>query len=156
MLCLISIYLLNCALTKADTIIYAHSVKEREAQTGQVPQRKWGSHHLGPDTGAAGLHHSAVPLPGRRVSRSKAANLVAWRRPEHRPRPGSRPMCAFLWACSACRLSAWPPPRSTAMSKRCRLWGCYNSFGDWRLRCHNEQLKYCTCAHWASHFVKIC
>lgn len=62
MLCLFSIYLLNCLVTKDATIIYAHSIrKESEAQTGQVPQRERRSHHLGSDTRAGGLITQLCP-----------------------------------------------------------------------------------------------
>ena len=62
---------------KDDTIIYSHSVeKESEAQTSQVPRRKWRNHNLRPGTGARGLHLSALPLSSRRVSGSNAAEVA--------------------------------------------------------------------------------
>lgn len=54
-------------------------------------------------------------------------------------------------------LSAWPPPQSMAM--RGTVWICQVAIkalvtGD-LFQDHDEQLKYFTCAHWASHFMKM-
>lgn len=131
MLCLFSIYLLNCLLTKDATIIYAHSVrKESKAQTGQVPQREWRSHNFGSDTRAGGLI-TQLCQPGWSA---EAVLKGLWSgETGYRPCPGSNPMFSFYWHILPTEFSAWPPPRSTAMSKRCRLGGCHNSFGDWKL-----------------------
>lgn len=135
----ILIHLHNCPLRLI--LIFNLILQRRKVRLRQMSpkQKKWKNHDLVTDSRAPGLPHSVLPLPSRRGSSSKAAEVMVWRKLECSPCPRSSPMACFL-AGVFCLHNSQSTLLQGLWAMRKRVWICQVAIkaevtvtSDWRL-----------------------
>lgn len=134
MLFLILVHLHNCPLRLILT--FNLILQRRKVRLRQVSpkQKKWRNHDLDTDSRAQGLPNSVLPLPSRRGSSSKPAEVMVWRTQSAAHAPGAVSWLSFQLACSACRTVSPASSRVYGHEEEgVDLSGAVKNFGDWRL-----------------------